>query len=239
MSRCLVVQHLEPEGPYAIAEALRTEGVDIDTCALFAGDTLPADVSGYDALVVMGGPMSAASDDGFPTRRSELGVLQDALERRVPTLGVCLGAQLLAAAAGARVYPGAAGAEIGWMPVTFSSDAAHDPLLAGFEAPVLVLHWHADTFDLPPIATPLARSARYMNQGFRLGPSAWGLQFHLEVDAIAVAAFLDAFGSEAAAQGSAPDVIAAQSTEALRQLAPMRDEVLGRFATLVRDRALR
>jgi GMP synthase-like glutamine amidotransferase len=233
MARCLVVQHVEPEGPYGIADALRARGVRVDTCALFGGDTLPGDLSGFDALVVMGGPLSAAGDEGFPTRRGELRLLQEALSRRLPTLGVCLGAQLLAAAAGAPVRAGRAGAEIGWMPVLLSAGASDDPLLGGVGSPLVVLHWHGDTFELPAGARHLARSERYPNQAFRLGPCAWGLQFHLEVDGAAVAAFLAAFGAEAAAAGVPPESVAAATPESLERLASARGTVLGRFAAVV------
>lgn len=233
MVRCLVVQHLEPEGPYLIADALHAAGVAVDTFAVFAGDTVPADLSGCDALVVMGGPMSAASDDGFPTRRSELRLLQEAVGRRVPTLGVCLGAQLLAVAGGGRVYPGTAGAEIGWMAVSFTSAADDDDLFHGLASPVPVLHWHGDTFDLPPGAVHLARSERYPNQAFRLGRRAWGLQFHLEVDEGAVEVFARAFAADASVAGVAPERIVASTRAALGELMPVRETVLARFAGLI------
>jgi GMP synthase-like glutamine amidotransferase len=236
MARCLVVQHLEPEGPYLIADALDAAGVAIDTCAVFAGDVVPGDLTDYDALVVMGGPMSAADDEGFPTRRSELRLLREAVEDGVPTLGVCLGAQLLAAAGGGRVYPGTAGAEIGWMPVSLEGAASGDELFRGMASPVPVLHWHGDTFDLPPGATHLARSARYPNQAFRIGRRAWGLQFHLEIDEHAVEVFAETFAADASAAGLSPESIVASTEGALRQLTPVRDEVLARFAGLVRSR---
>jgi GMP synthase-like glutamine amidotransferase len=100
---CLVVQHLEPEGPYLITEALLGAGVSPDVRVLSSADRLPADVYGSQGVVVMGGPMSAASDEGFPTRAAELGLLEQARQRGLPALGVCLGAQLLAVAAGGKV----------------------------------------------------------------------------------------------------------------------------------------
>jgi GMP synthase-like glutamine amidotransferase len=146
---------------------------------------------------------------------------------------VCLGAQLLARAGGGRVYPGAAGPELGWAPVELSGEARSDALLAGPPDRVDVLHWHWDTFDLPPGAVLLASSSRYPNQAFRLGPVAWGLQFHLEVDEVAVAAFLAAFGSDAAAAGTPPGSIATASGPALRRLEPYRARAVAAFALLV------
>jgi GMP synthase-like glutamine amidotransferase len=231
---CLVIQHLAPEGPYLIAEALDTAGIAVELCQVFAGDQPPARLEGYDGLVVMGGPMSASSDDGFPTRTAEIGLLEEALEREVPALGVCLGAQLLAIAAGGKVYPGPEGPEIGWAPVSLvTGEAERDALFRDLPRELTVLHWHGDTFDLPPGATHLATSKTYPAQAFRAGPRAWGLQFHLEVDSSAIDAFLASFGDEAAGCGVPPEGIAAQAGSEIAELAPARGSLLDRFAALV------
>jgi GMP synthase-like glutamine amidotransferase len=240
MASCVVVQHVEPEGPYLLGHALDRAGVVVDVRPVFAGVPLPRDLADVDGLVVMGGPMSASSDDGFPTRRAELDLLADGLDRGLPILGICLGAQLLALAGGGTVYPGEAGAEIGWGPVELTGDAAADPLLAGLPPELTVLHWHGDTFDLPVGATLLAANARYRSQAFRIGGRAWGLQFHLEVDQPAVAAFVHAFGSDAQRAGATPTSIEAGAGPALEVLGPYRSRVLARFAELVTapDRAM-
>ncbi len=233
---CLVVQHVEPERPYAIGDALGAAGVAVDLRRVFAGEPLPSDLTGFAGCVIMGGPMSACDDEGFPTRRFELDLLVDALAREVPTLGVCLGAQLLARAAGGKVFPGGAGPEVGWAPIELTRSAAHDPLLADIPARLTVLHWHGDTFDLPPGSAHLATSARYPTQAFRIGAVAWGLQFHLEVDDEAVGAFLDAFGSDAGRAGTSAASIDAATPGALDALRPHRARVLARFAQLVASR---
>jgi GMP synthase-like glutamine amidotransferase len=236
--RCLIVQHVEPEGPYAIGDALRAAGAEIDLRRVFTGDPLPAAADGLDGLVVMGGPMSATTDVGFPTRSDEIGLLADAVRRGVPTLGVCLGAQLLAHAAGGSVFSGGAGPEIGWGPVDLADAAGSDPLLAGLPEQLTVLHWHGDSFDLPPGAVRLASNGRYSNQAFRVGARAWGFQFHVEVDHRAVAAFLAAFGDEARAAGIHPGTIDSAAPASLGELASARDRVADRFAGMVggRDR---
>jgi len=233
MASCLVVQHVEPEGPYAIAEALEEAGVAVDVRRVFASAALPTDLSDVDGVVIMGGPMSASRDEGFPTRRAELALLVDALRLGRPTLGVCLGAQLLALAGGGHVYPGADGPEIGWAAVEFTAESGQDPLLADLPRQLTVLHWHGDTFDPPPGATLLAANHRYLSQAFRTGTQAWGLQFHLEIDGRAVAAFLDAFGTDAEQAGTTPASIAADSGAALHSLEPHRTRVMARFAELV------
>jgi GMP synthase-like glutamine amidotransferase/SAM-dependent methyltransferase len=215
--RALVVQHLDVEGPYEIGAALERHGVDVVRGG--AGS-----LDGFDALVVMGGPMSAHRDDGFPTRRAELTLLRTALERRVPVLGVCLGAQLLAEAAGGRALPGTAGPEVGWLPVQV---VAEDRLFAELPATFTPLQWHGDTVELPPRAELLASSERYPNQAFRVGEVAWGVQFHPEVDRTAVEAFVRAFDGD-------PTILEA-ADGALAALAPVRDALLDRWAALVAD----
>jgi GMP synthase (glutamine-hydrolysing) len=233
---CLILQHVEPEGPYAIGDALAAAGVEGDIRRVYVGESLPADVSDFAGVVVMGGPMAAHSDRGFPSRQAELDLLVDAIARGVPTIGVCLGAQLLALAGGGRVSPGASGPEVGWAPIALTDQAADDPLLGTLPDELTVLHWHGDTFDPPPGSAHLASSSRYRAQAFRIGPRVWGLQFHLEVDERAVAAFLDAFGPDALRAGTTPEVIERESPAALEALLPHRARVLTRFADLVATR---
>jgi GMP synthase-like glutamine amidotransferase len=237
---CLVIQHVAPEPAFAIAEALSGAGVGIDTRRVFAGDGVPADGTGFEGLVVMGGPISAASDDGFPTRAAEIALIASALERGMPVLGVCLGAQLLAAAGGGLVFPGASGPEVGWGGVELApGPCSDDPLFFGLPGAgagaLTVMHWHGETFDLPAGAVRLMGNSNYVNQGFRLGPAAWGLQFHLEVTAAAVEGFLSAFAADAEVAVGGPEAIRAATPGALASLAEARDLVLGRFAALVAD----
>jgi GMP synthase-like glutamine amidotransferase len=236
MPNCLVVQHIAPEPAFAIAEALVGAGVVIDTRRVFAGDLIPADASGLDGLVVMGGPMSAASDQDFPTRTAEIALIADAVRREAPTLGVCLGAQLLAVAGGGSVFPGPSGPEVGWGPVVLAGECASDRLFAGLPTTLKVLHWHGDTFDLPEGAVRLAGNSTYANQGFRLGPAAWGTQFHLEVTAAAVDGFLAAFGADAEQTDGGPGAIRAATPAALASLAEPSGLVFERFAGLVAAR---
>jgi GMP synthase-like glutamine amidotransferase len=237
MKNCLVVQHVEAEPPGKISAALSRAGVRVDVRRVFAGEPLPPDTAGHDGIVVMGGPMSAFSDEGFATRRAEIALLGHALAGAVPTLGVCLGAQLLTLAAGGSVYSGADGPEVGWSKVDLLPASADDALLTGLPAHLGVLHWHGDTFDLPPGAEHLAQSDRYPNQAFRVAGAAWGLQFHLEVTREAVDALLHAFAADAARAPGGSEAIRRESPSALAALAPWRDQVFDRFAALVRGHA--
>ncbi len=233
MSSCLVLQHVAPEKSFAIGEALTTAGVTVETCEVFAGDSIPTRIAGFDGMVVMGGPMSATSDVGFPTRDAEIALLADALDAGVPVLGVCLGSQLLAAAGGGMVTAGTAGQEIGWGDVDLSGAASEDPLLGGLPGRLTVLHWHGDTFELPAGATHLASSPRYPNQAFRAGERAWGFQFHVEVDGDAVRSFLEDFGDEARSAGVDPATITAETPACVEAMAPIRNQIVARFAGLV------
>jgi GMP synthase-like glutamine amidotransferase len=232
MTSCLVIQHIEPEKPYKVADALGRAGIEVVICEIFSGETLPG-LDLFDGLVVMGGPMSATSDKGFPSREAEIDLLAEALERRVPTLGICLGAQLLALAGGAEVTKGTAGPEIGWGTVQLSGAASSDLLLSGLPGDLSVLRWHGDTFGLPPGAVNLATSVTYDQQAFRCGTCAWGLQFHVEIDDEAVDSFLRAFGADAFAANTTPDAILASTPDALASLQPYQSRILDCFATLV------
>jgi GMP synthase-like glutamine amidotransferase len=190
--RAIVIQHVEMEGPVRIADLARARGLTIDVCEVFAGDAIPGRVAPTDALIVMGGGMGVADRDDprYPFLRAEIALIESALRDGRPVLGVCLGAQLLAFAAGARVYPNVgrdrAGREVrvrevGWGQVTFL-DREHEPALAGLAEEEPVLHWHGDTFDLPRGAAHLASTPLCAQQAFRIGSQTFGLQFHVEVD---------------------------------------------------------
>ncbi len=229
----MVIEHGPLERSYVIGEALAASGVDVHTCRPYLGDPVPVSGAGLSGVVILGGDMSAASDDGFPSRKAELALLVDAVRRRVPVLGVCLGAQLLALAGGGRVYPGAAGLEVGWTPLQLHEAAAEDVLFGGLPPSLCVLNWHSDTFELPAAAVPLASGPVYHNQAFRLGNQAWGLQFHIEVDGYAVDQFIGAFSEEAALAPGGPVRLAAATATAIGELAPARDLILARYAALV------
>ena len=233
MPNCLIVQHIAPESSFAIGQVLDEAGVALDVRLVFEGHPLPTGLDGFEGLVVMGGPMSAASDDGFHSRGSELALISDALERGIPTLGVCLGAQLLAVAAGAAVYPGATGPEIGWGPVDLLPACGDDPLFCGLPSSLTVMHWHGDTFDLPAGAISLMSNDNYPNQGFRIGAAAWGVQFHLEVTEPAVEGFIAEFTAESELAPGGSAGIRQATAPSLASLAQSSGLAFQRFAALV------
>ncbi len=187
MRRAVVLQHAPMEGPGRIAMALERSGLRPEVHALHAGAPVPERIAAGDALVVMGGPMGVGDRDDprYPFLAAEIELLRRAIADDRPVLGICLGAQLLAHAAGADVHPnridGRHVLEVGWAPVDFIGVGV-DALLAGISARETVLHWHGDTFELPAGAQRFASSERCRNQAFTLGRQV-GLQFHCEVDA--------------------------------------------------------
>jgi GMP synthase-like glutamine amidotransferase/SAM-dependent methyltransferase len=231
----LVVEHAAGEGPYAVGDALRRAGLELRRCRADLGEPLPEELLDTDALVVLGGPQTAWSDRGFPSRAAELALLRRALAAELPVLCICLGAQLLAEAAGGTARRGGAGPEIGWQPVRLTAASAADPLMAGLPSKQRVLQWHNGTFDLPDGAVLLATGERYPAQAFRVGGSAWGLQFHLE--AVPRTAATLAAASPAESQDNGGDRAVAEAPARLAALAPWRDAVLDRFAALVAARA--
>jgi GMP synthase (glutamine-hydrolysing) len=176
--RFLVLQHIACEPPAAFEDELRSRGLDLERVELDEGEAAP-DWRGFAGTIVMGGPMGAYEDDAHPWLAGEKRMLREAVEAGHPVWGVCLGAQLLAAALGARVYPGPE-AEVGLLDVELTAAAAEDPVFAAAPRSFPTLQWHGDTFDLPPGATLLASSPAYENQAF-VYSRAYALQFHLEV----------------------------------------------------------
>jgi GMP synthase (glutamine-hydrolysing) len=175
----LVLQHIACEPPGVYEDVLRERGATLQRVELDEGEPLP-DPGGIDAIVCMGGPMSATDDVELPWLADEKAYSADAVRDGVPFWGVCLGVQLLAASLGARVFPGSA-PEVGVLPVQVTEEARSDPVFSVLPDEFLTLQWHGDTFDLPPGAVRLAGSPAYPNQAFRVGASAYGVQFHVEV----------------------------------------------------------
>jgi GMP synthase-like glutamine amidotransferase len=176
-SKVLAFRHVPFEHLGLIADAMAGRGIAYEYVDLFDGGVKP-DIRGAAALIFMGGPMSANED--LPYIRQELDLIDEAVARGKPILGVCLGSQLIAKALGSRVYANGV-KEIGWYPVHWTAAAARDRLHRGLVTPEIVFHWHGETFDLPSGAELLACSDACRHQAYRVGENVYGLQFHLEV----------------------------------------------------------
>jgi GMP synthase (glutamine-hydrolysing) len=174
----LALQHIACEPPAAFEDELISRGLDLARVELDEGDALP-DWREFAGVIVMGGPMGAYEEDAHPWLVEEKRAIRAAARAGHPVWGVCLGAQLLADALGARVYRGPE-AEVGLLPVELTPAAAADPVFRDAPPSFPTLQWHGDTFELPDGATLLASSPAYASQAF-VYRRAYGLQFHLEV----------------------------------------------------------
>jgi GMP synthase (glutamine-hydrolysing) len=177
--RVLVLQHASCEPPGAFEDVLVARGASIDRVELDLGEPLPSSLSGVDAIVAMGGPMSVNDEDEHPWLVDEKRLIGAAVRAGVPFWGCCLGAQLLAAALDARVYP-ADPPEVGVLSIDPTAAGRGDPVLGPCAWPLDALQWHGETFDLPAEAVLLGSSDACERQAFRWGRSAYGIQFHIE-----------------------------------------------------------
>jgi GMP synthase (glutamine-hydrolysing) len=182
-----------PSGSFGDVVAER--GHRLDTWDFASG---PPPEDGYGAVLIFGGAMHADQETQHPWLRDEHLFIERLLEDRVPTLGVCLGAQLVAKAAGAAVYP-ALEPEIGWFDVELNEEAAGDPVFSGLPRCFKAFQWHYYAFDVPVDATELGRS-RACPQAFRLGEAAWSVQFHPEVTRKIVASWAEESTDEVPAE---------------------------------------
>ncbi len=224
----LALQHVDVERLSLLEEVLAQKGVPARYLALHKGEPLPrslGDLEDVSAIVVLGGPMGVYEAEKYPWLADELRFLREALHAGFPVYGLCLGAQLMAAALDARVYPGEGKKEIGWFPVDLTPGAQGDPLLGDEAASFPVFQWHGDTFDIPDGAVHLASSARYPNQAFRWGARAYAFQFHLEIGMEDISTWLDAFEGDMKSPRSDAD------PEAILGEAPLHMETLNRRAT--------
>jgi GMP synthase-like glutamine amidotransferase len=237
MKPVVVLRHT-PHCPLgSVAAVLAEAGLRPREVDLFAEvpRQLPWDDSA--GLIVLGGPMSVNDTDKHPFLLRELDWLREAVEREVPTLGVCLGAQLLAKALGQRVYANRR-KEIGWFEIELLPDAADDRLFAGRGPVETVFHWHGDTFDLPAGAVHLARGNLCPNQAFRVGRSAYGLQFHVEMTPELMAEwFAEPDLHSQIGDQADPQAIRAEAPRRFPAMSAWSGCLLSRFAALCCERA--
>lgn len=222
MSKAIILQHVAHEGPGRIVPVFRDFGIPVEVRHLYKGDEVPTDLDELRVLVVMGGPMGVADlgKPAYPFLEREIEVLKRLVHADRPVLGICLGAQLLAHAAGAKVYPNVKpGAkpedaatpmpEIGWGPVTFPFPGGTEPMVMGLMDGAMMFHWHYDTFDLPRLAPPapppagappgpppptgnalISSTRTCKNQVYRFKNRLFGFQYHFEMDEAGIEAML-------------------------------------------------
>jgi GMP synthase-like glutamine amidotransferase len=223
---CLM--HVPFEGPARIADWAEARGHSLAFSHLFAGDSLP-DVALFDRLIIMGGPMGVADLERYPWLDAEKRCIAGAIEAGRSLVGICLGAQLIAEVLGASVTPNPE-KEIGWFPIRLTAEGRQHPLCQGLASEQQVLHWHGDTFSLPPGAVWLAESDACENQAFLARERILGLQFHLEMTPASV---------EALCANAADDLVPAPHVQSAAQMLSVDAEryaATGRTLEMLLDR---
>jgi GMP synthase (glutamine-hydrolysing) len=232
MAKVVVIQHHPVETLGTIADALAASGLACQYVRTFEGHPVPKELNGVGGLIVMGGPMGVYETERYPYLRDEMALVESALSRNKPLLGVCLGSQLLASVLGARVAP-SGGKELGWHRVSLTPAAVEDRLFRGVPDSFVAFHWHGDIFELPSGAVTLASSDKTACQAFRYGDRAYGLLCHLEVNERLVAGMVEAFRSELEDEKIDAEELITATPKQLAQLAPIAETVFERWAELV------
>ncbi|GAA4599473.1 GMP synthase-like glutamine amidotransferase [Actinoplanes octamycinicus] len=237
MSTALVIQNDPTDDLRRLGDWLTEAGLELTVLRPYAGDELPEALDGYLALIVLGGDQSAYPDlagaPGAPWFPALEGLLRKAVRHRVPTLGVCLGGQLLAAAHGGLVERSPSGPEIGPGLVGKRDAADTDPLFKWVPLLPDVIQWHRDEItELPLSATLLAASSRYPHQAFRIGDRAWGLQFHIECDAAMMADWTRLGADDLAELGYDAEAVVLAVAEILPDVEEVWQPFAARFAAL-------
>lgn len=180
MAKIMVIQHVPYEPLGTLDPLIRSLKHRIRYINFARHPDANADLTGYAALIVLGGSMNVDQQDEYPFLATEIKLIQQALDLDIPILGICLGAQLIAHTLGAQIRP-AAEKELGWYNLQVT-DAAHgDPLMAHWQAEEKIFQWHGQTFDIPTATVPLVTGQPCPNQAFRYGDKVYGFQFHLEI----------------------------------------------------------
>jgi GMP synthase (glutamine-hydrolysing) len=232
MRKLLVFQHVPHEPLGTLDAQFRDAGFRIRYVNFARVTESCPDVRRYHGLVVLGGPMNVDQTDQYPYLTVERDAIRKAVEASIPILGICLGAQLIASALGARVTRNRV-KEIGWYDVKPTSAAREDPLFAHFKKTEKIFQWHGDSFSLPADAVHLAESEECVNQAFRYGDCVYGLQFHLEADEALIRRWLRTSVNrrELAELGDAvdPDRILAETPKFIHRARVLSRTLFGEF----------
>ena len=175
-----IIKHIDIEGPGTLGDYLDHKGIPYQIIDLGQGQSLPQDFAKMDAVIVLGGPMNVDEEGQYPFLKQEHLFIQEILKRNIPFLGICLGSQLLAKAAGARVVKSPV-KEIGWYQIQLTPEGSKDPLFKNFKEAEPIYHWHGDMFEIPSNGKLLAIASGCPHQALKVGDNAYGIQFHVEV----------------------------------------------------------
>lgn len=229
--KILVVQHIECEDLGSFAEHFARSGIEYDYVTADNSENFPNIIKGYNALILLGGPISAYNSHAFLKKEETL--IDDAITKNIPILGICLGSQILAKVLGARVYKGKQ-KEIGWYKIKFTNTLA-DKVMYDFGSEATVFQWHGDTFNLPSNCKRLASSQLFTNQAFRFGDNIYALQFHLEVTETMIKEWIKEYDSELHRLTGIinPAAILKESPKNMEDLSKLSEKFCSRFARLI------
>lgn len=234
MPRLLVLQHVAWEILGTLDPLLRQSGFRIRYVNFDRHPHARPSLDGYHGLVVLGGPMNVDETDRYPHLDTERRLIETALERELPLLGICLGAQMVASVLGARVSRSPR-TEIGWYDVSPTPEGRTDSLIGNFEPVERIFHWHGDMFDVPAGAVQLVESDDVPNQAFRYGDRTYGLQFHLEVDRAMIERWLrvpDNLEQIEALEDVCPHAIREETPRRIGRLHRLSDRTFSAFVDL-------
>lgn len=186
------IKHIPIEGPETLGEFFHSEDFSARIVDLSQGQALPGSLHDLEAVICLGGPMNVYEEDQYPFLKQETIFLRKVMAKNIPLLGICLGAQMIAKACGAKVKKSPV-TEIGWRNVRLTQDGKDDAIFEGMGPELKVFQWHGDTFELPRGATLLARGRECVSQAFCVGPHTYGFQFHVEVTAKNISEWADAY----------------------------------------------
>lgn len=217
----LFIKHIDIEGAGTLGEFFKEKDWEVKTVELSRGEALPS-CDECDAIVTLGGPMNVYEVDKYPFLKEEDALIKKAVKEEIPILGICLGAQLLAKACGAKVKK-APQREIGWHKVNLTDAARTDALFQNLPLQLEVFQWHQDMFEIPKGAQLLAASDTCPYQAFRFGRDAYGLQFHIEVTPQMVESWVNRYAKEESLGFNAQDMLmeTAKKKDALQKQADM------------------
>lgn len=235
MKRVLVFQHVPHENLGTLEAPLKSAGFDVRYVDFAQEPNAHPSLEGHRGLVVMGGPMNVDETQRYPHLSTEVKLIDQATQKELPVLGICLGAQLIAKTLGAKVYPNNE-KEIGWYDLSPTGEAIDDPLFKQLAPAEKVFQWHGDTFDIPKGAVHLASSPLCVNQAFRFGHSVYALQFHLEVDETMIDRWLNVPENQAEIANLKgkidPDLIRGETLRYIDRLKWLEACVFGEFIKL-------
>jgi len=228
----LFVQHGESDKPGLLADVLLARGIPLDVVRPDLGQPVPDRLDGYSGLALGGGAQGAYETDRYPYLAEEIRLVRRAAAAEKPVLGLCLGAQLMAAALGASVRP-AGFFEIGFHPVELEPIAELDPLWTGLPRHFMPTHWHGDIFELPPGGMPMGRSRMTPHQAFRYGAHLYGFQFHLEMTLEIFEEMVRESEEELAGRGCQPGELLDGARRHLPELRPVAETVFSRWTDFI------